>query len=329
MSRAQPQPQSAVSNSCQPASAASAMSDLNSAEKPRSEPSLGGSQPHSWSDVTLIEDITQDSLHRSLSAHGLGEYIPSSSESEVDQPSPAAPQDQPQPPKLPAQAVCVVKRFRLRSRSRGPALPVAPASDSTQLEHAPSMSDKPRLLPLSVVPRPSTGLPVPEPPAARRPTPPWSVNSTKRPRMVWNLQPSSQQVHHVSFRPRMPQPPSKGGLQPSFFAPPPRWSQHMLGVAVPKPRPLTRPPPRSLVYKPPAPPRSDPVQPLGIFTATCLHISLPLPRVSPVTPLNHPHLRRARRASSPEPPRRRLVKTPAFQRGRKSSTLWGLPQAFT
>ena len=126
---------------------------------------------------------------------------------------PAAPQDQPQPPKLPAQAVCVVKRFRLRSRSRGPALPVAPASDSTQLEHAPSMSDKPRLLPLSVVPRPSTGLPVPEPPAARRPTPPWSVNSTKRPRMPWHLQPSSQQVHHVSFRPRMPQPPSKGGLQ--------------------------------------------------------------------------------------------------------------------
>ena len=144
------------------------MSDLNSPEKPRSEPSLGGSQPHSWSDVTLIEDITQESLHRSLSAHGLGEYIPSSSESEVDQPSPIAPQDQTRPPMLPAQAVCVVKRFRLRSRSRGPALPVAPASDSTKPSHAPGTSDKPRLLPLSMVPRPSTGLPVPDPPAARR-----------------------------------------------------------------------------------------------------------------------------------------------------------------
>ena len=242
------------------------MSDLNSPEKPRSEPSLGGSQPHSWSDVTLIEDITQESLHKSLSAHGLGEHIPSSSESEVDQPSPIAPQDQTRPPMLPAQAVCVVKRFRLRSRSRGPALPVAPASDSTQPNHAPGMSDKPRLLPLSVVPRPSTGLPVPDPPAARRPTPPWSVNSTKRPRMPWDRQPSSQPPKHVSFRPRIPQPPSKGGLQPSFFAPPPRWSQHLLGVAVPKPRPLTRPPPRSLVYKPPAPHRSDPVQPLGLFT---------------------------------------------------------------
>ena len=43
------------------------MSDLNSPEKPRSEPSLEGSQPHSWSDVTLIEDITQKLL-RTFSA---------------------------------------------------------------------------------------------------------------------------------------------------------------------------------------------------------------------------------------------------------------------
>ena len=55
-------------------------------------------------------------------------------------------------------------------------------------------------------------------------------------------------------------------LQPSFFAPPPRWSQHLLGVAVPKPRPLTRPPPRSLVYRPPATHKPAQIKPLGLFT---------------------------------------------------------------
>ena len=99
------------------------------------------------------------------------------------------------------------------------------------------ISDKPRLLPLSLVPRPSTGLPAPEPPAARRPTPPWSVNSTKRPRMPLDLQPNSQPILQTSFRPRMPQPPSKVRLQPSFFPPPPMWSQHLLVVSVPKPSP--------------------------------------------------------------------------------------------
>ena len=196
----------------QPASAPSAMSDLNSPEKPRSEPSLGGSQPHSWSDVTLIEDITQESLSRRLSAQCLGEYIQSSSESEAEQPSPTEPPEQPIPSHIPAQAVCVVKRFRVRSRSRGPALPIAPASDITQLGNAPGISDKPRLLPLSLVPRPSTGLPAPESPAARRPTPPRSVNSIKRPRMPWDPLPSARPAHQVSFRPRIPQPPSKGGL---------------------------------------------------------------------------------------------------------------------
>ena len=116
------------------------MSDLNSPEKP----SLGGSQPHSWSDVTLIEDITQESLSRRLSAQCLGEHIQSSSESEAEQPSPTEPPQQPIPSQIPAQAVCVVKRFRVRSRSRGPALPIAPASDSTQLGNAPGISDKPR-----------------------------------------------------------------------------------------------------------------------------------------------------------------------------------------
>ena len=140
------------------------MSDLNLSEKPRSEPSLEGSQPHSWSDVTLIEDITQESSSRRLSAQCLGEHIQSCSESEAEQPSPTEPREQPIPSQIPAQAVCVVKRFRARSRSRGPALPIAPASDITQLGPAPDISDKPRLLPLSPVPRPSTGLPAPKPP---------------------------------------------------------------------------------------------------------------------------------------------------------------------
>ena len=56
------------------------------------------------------------------------------------------------------------------------------------------------------------------------------------------------------------------GMQPRFFAPPPRWSEHLLGVAVPKPRPLTRPPPRSLVYRPPTQTSADRVRPLGIVT---------------------------------------------------------------
>ncbi|CAE7349409.1 unnamed protein product, partial [Symbiodinium microadriaticum] len=64
------------------------MSDLNSPEKPRSEPSLADSQPRSWSDVTLIEDITQESSSRHLSAHCLRECLESSSESVAEQPSP-------------------------------------------------------------------------------------------------------------------------------------------------------------------------------------------------------------------------------------------------
>ena len=84
--------------------------------------------------------------------------------------------------------------------------------------------------------------------------------------MPWDPQPGSRPAHQTSFRPRIPQPPSKGGLQPSFFAPPPRWSQHLLGVAVPKPRPLTRPPPRSLVYRPPVTHKPDQIKPLGLFT---------------------------------------------------------------
>ena len=72
-------------------------------------------------------------------------------------PSPTEPLQQPLPSNIPAQAICVVKRFRVRSRSRGPDLPIAPASGSTQPNHAPGISDKPRLLPLSLVPRPSTG----------------------------------------------------------------------------------------------------------------------------------------------------------------------------
>ena len=223
----------------QPASTASAMSDLNSPEKPRSEPSLADSQPRSWSDVTLIEDITQESSSRHLSAHCLRECLESSSESVAEQPSPTEPPSKPPPAQIPAQAVCVVKRFRARSRSRGPGLPIAPASDTTPLCPAPYDTDQPRLLPLSRVPRPSLGLlPAPDTPASRRPTPPWSVNSIKRPRMSWDPQSGIRPAPQISYRARMPQPPSKGGLQPRFFAPPPRWSQHLLGAAVPKPRPL-------------------------------------------------------------------------------------------
>ncbi|CAE7261989.1 unnamed protein product, partial [Symbiodinium microadriaticum] len=125
------------------------MSDLNSPEKSRSEPSLADSQPRSWSDVTLIEDITQESSSRHLAAHCLEEDLESSSESVAEQPSPTEPPPKPPPVQIPAQAVCVVKRFRARSRSRGPGLPIASAPDTTQLCPAPCDTDKPRLLPLS------------------------------------------------------------------------------------------------------------------------------------------------------------------------------------
>ena len=65
--------------------------------------------------------------------------------------------------------------FQSPKPKSGPSFAIAPASDITQLGPAPDISDKPRLLPLSPVPRPSTGLPAPEAPAARRPTPPWSA----------------------------------------------------------------------------------------------------------------------------------------------------------
>ena len=84
----------------------------------------------------------------------------------------------------------------------------------------------------------------------------------------------------------------QGGLQPNFFAPPPRWSQHLLGVSVPKPRPLTRPPPRSLAYKPPASHKPEPVKPLGLFTVKDL-------------PSHKP--------PSTEPKPRTLTRTPAMQ----------------
>ena len=137
------------------------MSDLNSPEKPRSEPSLAGSQPQSWSDVTLIEDITQEASSKPLPAQCLDEYFESSSESAAEQPSPTEPPLEPIPVPIPVQAICVVKRFRVRSRSRGPGLPTAPASATTPLGPAPGDTEKPRLLPLSCVPRPGHGLPAP------------------------------------------------------------------------------------------------------------------------------------------------------------------------
>ena len=164
-----------------PASIASAMSDLNSPEKPRSEPSVAGSQPQSWSDVTLIEDITQEASSKPLPAHCLDELLESSSESLGEQPSPTEPPSEPLPTPIPAQAICVVKRFRARSRSRGPGLPIAPASDTTPLHPAHGDTEKPRLLPLSSVPRPSQGLPAPANPASTNPL--WSVSSIKKPRM--------------------------------------------------------------------------------------------------------------------------------------------------
>ena len=155
-----------------------------------------------------------------------GEYIQSSSESEAEQPSPTDPQEQPIPSQIPTQAVCVVKlrsrpclRFnsaRHCTRRVGQASPSAIIQCATT-QHRPDCPRVPRgqasdsALVGELNQEASNALG----PAARR-----------------SASPGEPQAQNAS---------AKGGLQPRFFAPPPRWSQHLLGVAVPKPRPLTRP----------------------------------------------------------------------------------------
>ena len=117
------------SQTVQPASAPSAMSDLNSPEKPRSEPSLEDSQPQSWSDVTLIEDITQEPASRHLSAQSLGVYIPqqpiepSQSTPQPSLPAAILPQASPAswvenlPPKLSQEALLMISRPTIQENS--------------------------------------------------------------------------------------------------------------------------------------------------------------------------------------------------------------------
>ena len=106
----------------------------------------------------------------------------------------------------------------------------------------------------------------------------------------------------------MPTPPSKGAMQPRFFAPQPRWSEHLLGTAVPKPRPLSRPPPRSLVYRPPTAPIADRIKPLGLITEK------DLPSRQQVTSENKP-----RQSSKPSP--RDLVSRASQEHNRKEACL--------
>ena len=119
----------------------------------RSETSLSFSQPLSWSDVAQIEDITQDGSFTILPAPSLDDIHGSSSESpEVE----ASPAKTPKPVETHTvhantQAVCIVKRFRARSRSRGPGLPIAHASATTGEGPALSTTEQHRLLPLSHV----------------------------------------------------------------------------------------------------------------------------------------------------------------------------------
>ena len=63
----------------------------------------------------------------------------------------------------------------------------------------------------------------------------------------------SDRGHHPGVSSQEPVSPMHGGIR-------------LLGVSVPKPRPLTRPPPRSLAYKPPASHKPEPIKPLGLFT---------------------------------------------------------------
>ena len=170
----------------------------------------------------------------------------------------------------------------MRSRSRGPALPIAPASDSTQLNHAPGISDKPRLLPLSVVPRPSTGLPAP-PPAARRPTPPYSAGcSGTLSRAPGRLSKRASGPGYLNLQAReacsqASSPPFRDGLNTYWVS---QCPSHVLPLGAWL---ISHLPRISLTLLSPWD---------SSRLRTCHHISPPRPRLSPAQSLKHLHCRR-------------------------------------
>ena len=113
------------------------MSALNSPEKASSDISLSGSLPQSWSDVQLIEDITQD---RKSSPQPEPRDVLSPTRSLDSSENPAT---------STTPVVCVVKRFRARSRSRIHDLPIASASDTIQTS-AVQENNQPLGLPLTM-----------------------------------------------------------------------------------------------------------------------------------------------------------------------------------
>ena len=286
----------------------------------RCETSPAGSQPQSWSDVTLLEDISQEASSRPLPAR-LDEVLGSSSESLGEEASPtnqasirASHNSDPCTGNLRSQKV---QGPQPKSGAR-PADRPCLRYNTTQSCSWRNRTDSPVASLQCPKAQPRFACP-------RRPRIQETVNSIKRPKTPWKSQPGTRIVTQISYRARMPVPPSKAGLQLRFFAPSPRWCASMLGIAVPKPRPLARPPPRSLTYKPPAPPQGDRLKPLGLPTVE------DLPSRQRAQPENKP-----RRSSTPAAPRapavdarglvsrtrglhKRLVgKRPAFSSGRRS-----------
>ena len=293
------------------------MSDLNSPQKSRSETSLAGSQPQSWSDVTLIEDITQEISSKPLPAIDLYEAFESSSESIGEEPHPAKPPSEPSP----AQKV-QGKRFRARSRSRG----ARPADRPCLRFNAtrPCPWHRRTNSPIASVKRPTTQS---RPACPRKPclqeTDPSLVSELHQEAQdAVGISAGSSETTQVSCRARMPLPPSKGGLQPRFFATQLRWSASLLGIAVPKPRPLVRPPPRSLTYKPPSPPQNDDSS-LSAYLRwrTCRRASGPTRRASLDTLRRHPHREPQQQpleASYLGHRKRTIGRRPAYSNGKRS-----------
>ena len=252
------------------------MSDLNSPEKPRSEPSLEGSQPHSWSDVTLIEDITQESSSRRLSAQAGGihpEQLRERSRTAIAHGASRA-----------AYPVADPSTGGLRSQ----------AIQSPKPKSGPSFANRPCLRYNSA--RPCTRhLGQASPPTIISSSPTQHRPACRSPRsqatdtfLVGELHQEAQNAlgpaagHSASPSGELQAQNATAAEQGRHATKLLRTttevvSQHLLGAAVPKPRPLTRPPPRSLIYRPPTRAKPDRVKPLGLFTVKDLPSHQPAP----------------------------------------------------
>ena len=235
-----------------------AMTDLSSPEKPRSDSSQDISTLRSWTEVHSRRSPSPSKGGQPLTTVEPlpTEPVPPAAHTEALSASPLGLATRASQQDSSSHMVCIAKRFRTRSQSRQPHLPIQSACASTQV---PTVSPAAGVGPPTHAvpsPKPQPRPLQPKPQGTLRPTPPFSVASIKRPRMPWDPPEAAAQGRDMLLRTRakVPAVPHKGGLAPAFFAPVRRWCDSLLGPALPKPRPMFRPPPRSLRFCPPSTP---------------------------------------------------------------------------